>query len=282
MNTALNSKLSFFIKSVLIPLLIVKLLYSLSLFFLEKRSVEFYKERDFRFFYRGDLASKIIPNEKVVENKPKITEPTLKLESLVLKATFVDPNRSFIVIEDGKKSIFLDKGEVYKGYKLIEVYKDRAVFTKGGKNYEISIKDTLPKEAQKALEDEESVEEEMPEFIPGGLEKEPPKTVSAVTVSRNTIERYIENPNLIWKNIKIDEIKKGGKIKGFKVRYVKKGSYFDKLGLKSGDIIKAIDGREFRSIAQVMHYYNNISKINALTLTIVRGGEEMELFFDIH
>ncbi len=282
MNTLLNKKILSFIKLFLIPLLSIKLLYSFSLLFLEKSTVEFYKERDFRFFYKNDFALRVLPSESIVKKeKPKISKPALKLESLILKATFVDPKRSFIVIEDHKKSVFIDKGEVYKGYKLIEVYKNKAIFRKDGKNYEITIKDTLPKGIENSFIEEK---EDLPDFLPStplGI-KEPLKPPKAVQVSREEVNTFMENPNLIWKNIQIDEIRKRGKIRGFKVRYVKKGSYFDKLGLRSGDIIKAIDGREFTSIAQVMHYYNNISKINALTLTVIRGGEEMELFFDIH
>ncbi len=278
MNILLNKKFLFFVRTVLIPVLAVELFYSFSLFFLAKKGEEFYKERDFGFFYKNNLALKILPRGIIKKPKPVVEKPALKLESLTLKATFVNGDQSFIVVEDNKKSVFINKKESYKGYKLIEVYKDRAIFRKNGKNYEISIKYSLPKDILKESSFKES---NMPDFIPSNEFNPPLKPPKEVRVSRRVVREYMDNPNLIWSNIQIDEIRKGGKIKGFKVRYVKKGSYFDKLGLKSGDIIKAIDGREFRSIAQVMHYYNNISKINALTLTIVRGGEEMELFFDI-
>ncbi len=277
MNIIFSKKLLSFFTSVLIPLLIVKLLWSISLFFFDKRSVEFIKEKDYHYVYNADIAKNILSAS--YKPKPKKVEgPVLKLTSLTLKATFVNGKNSFIVIEDGKDTIFLNQGEKYKEYTLIEVYKDRAVFEKDSKRFEIVIKENLPKSI---LEEEpEEMEEELPDFIPSS--SKPLGNSVEKKVSRNIIERYIKNPKMIWKNISINEIRKNGVLRGFRVGKVKKGSYFERLGLRSGDIIKAIDGRPLRSIAQVMEYYKNISKINALTLTVERAGEEIDLFFDIN
>jgi len=276
MNTALNKKIISFITAVLLPFLIVKLLWTFALFFLEKKGVDFIKEKDYTYFYKKDIAVNILPID--IKAKPKTPKepPAQKLNNLILKGTFIDKNGSFIVVEDDKKTVFIDKGEKYKGYTLIEVQRDRAVFLKNSKRFEITVKDDLPKE--------ESLykNSDMPDFIPPEMMPKSPSVGGNVAVSREVVNRYMQEPGMIWKNITIDEIRKNNKLKGFRVSRIKKGSYFYKLGLREGDIIKAIDGREFKSIAQVMHYYNNISKINALSLTIMRGSQEMELFFDIN
>jgi len=280
MNIVFNKKFLSFLSLFAIPLLLVKLLWSFSLFFLEKKSVEFIKERDYHYVYNSDIASKILPSS-FQPVKKKEEAPTLKLTSLSLKATFVNGDQSFIVVEDGKETIFLNRGEKYRGYTLIEVYKDRAVFLKDSKRFEITIKETLPKNI---LEEPEMMDEEeiLPDFIPS--KKGAPFDSGAVNkkVSKTIIKRYIKNPRMIWKNISIDEIRKDGRLRGFRVSKVKRGSYFERLGLRSGDIIKAIDGRPIRNMAQIMEYYNNISKIDALTLTIERAGADIDLFFDIN
>ncbi len=279
MNTVFNKKILYFLTLVIIPLLAVKLLWSVSLFFLEKKSVEFIKEKNYAFYYNEDISSNILPTS-FTPVKKKVEEPVLKLTNLTLKATFVNGKDSFIVIEDGKKTVFLNQGEKYKGYTLIEVYKDRAVFLKNSKRFEITVKDDLPE----TLFKEESFEEGsdgFADFIPPSLSSSRDESVNK-KVSREIINRYIKKPEMIWRNISINEIRKNGVLKGFRVDRVKKGSYFERLGLRKGDIIKAIDGRPIRSMAQVMEYYKNISKIDALTLTIERAGEEMDLFFDIN
>jgi len=103
-----------------------------------------------------------------------------------------------------------------------------------------------------------------------------------VAITHDEVEDYIKNPNKIWRNIRIQELRKNGQIDGFRVNYVKKGSFFDKAGLKSGDVIKAIDGNEIKSLSDVMKYYNDINNLDGLSLTVLRGGNEVELEFNIN
>jgi type II secretory pathway component PulC len=47
-------------------------------------------------------------------------------------------------------------------------------------------------------------------------------------------------------------------------------------------VIKAIDGSEIRTLSDVMRYYNNINNLDGLTLTVLRGGQEIDLEFNIN
>lgn len=191
--------------------------------------------------------------------------PVYKLDKLVLKGIFDDPSLPFIAVQDGKKVVLITKGETFKGYKLIEVHTDRAVFDKGGRHYELRFK------AQK-VSGKSYITNAAPEVINEG---------EAVFVKRNEIRHYAKNFDEIWKNVKIKEIIKDKRLQGFRVEWVKKGSVFEKVGLRKDDIIVGANNKKFKSLSQVFKLYNNMEKIDSMKLTVIRDNQERELEYEI-
>ncbi len=101
-------------------------------------------------------------------------------------------------------------------------------------------------------------------------------------VDKSLIDHYAKNMDDIYKNIGIVEVKKGNDLQGFRISFVRKGSPFSKLGVKRGDVIKAINGQKIDSYNAAFGVYKNISNINNLTLVIERDKEEMELEYEVN
>ena len=101
-------------------------------------------------------------------------------------------------------------------------------------------------------------------------------------ISRSDIAHYEKSPSQIWRDIGIDEVKKSGKITGFKVTKVRNGSQFAKLGLQRGDIIIQANGVDLTSYGAVMKIYQNINNLDSIVLTIKRGNTEKELTYEIN
>ena len=190
--------------------------------------------------------------------------PVYKLDNLILKGLYDDPKRPFIAVEDKKKITLVGLGENFKGYKLIRVKSDRAIFAKSGRNYELVFKEKAIKKG--------SISEAEPEII---------QDDAAVFIKRKEIKHYAKNFDAIWKNIKIKEIIKNKRLKGFKVTWVKKGSLFAKLGLVKDDIIVGVNGKTLRSVSQVFKIYNNMDKMDSLKLKIMRNNQEKELEYEV-
>lgn len=200
------------------------------------------------------------PKKEVVEQAQ-----VYRLDSLTLKGIFDDPELPFIAVEEGTDIELIGKGEVFKGYKLIDVHADAATFEKGGKHYELRFK-----------EDEG--------ILKSGITEAAPEVISegeAVFVKRNEINHYVKNFDDIWKNIKIKEIVKNKRLEGFEVTWVKTGSVFDKIGLQKGDVLIGANDKKFKSLSQVFKLYNNVEKIDSLKLTILRDNQERELEYEI-
>jgi len=193
-----------------------------------------------------------------------VKQPLYRLTNLKLKAIYSQNGKGVIAVEERGKIIFLSTGESFKGYKLIEVTPQKAIFEKGGKRYELKMED-------KALQNRFSLSAQ-----------HPPK--ESLAISKEEIEHYTEHIEDVWKNISIkeqfDPVTK--KLKGFKVERINKNSIFGKIGLQKGDIIIGANDKIFHSYAEVFKLYNNIDKYDSIKLMIIRNNEKKELEYEIY
>jgi len=276
MSQKSSSLLKKFALFFLLPLALVKVFWSGVLFFLDKDALNAPKEGDFIYHYNINLAKNIIGTKQKAISPKQEVQTHNRIDDIKLKGTYSSEDESFIIIEDNLGTTFLYKNEKYVGYKLIEIYDERAVLEKNGIKYDIILENADKKPSNKASKNpggQSAREDSEPvEFSPG----------VPVSITRTELNSYVKNPNKIWKNIRIQELRQDGSLNGFRVNYVKKGSFFEKSGLKSGDVIKSIDGKELKSLADVMRYYNDIDSLQALTLSVKRGEDELDLEFNVN
>jgi len=245
---------------------------------------------DFHIYKIGKLfvdVKKAKPKPKPVE-KPKIKEKIYDLKKWKLVATYLSDSDGFVMLKDGRKTeiIYLDYS--YKGYELVEVKDNEGIFKSRGKFYSLKLDEVKKKRRRNSknkkdvadtLLENEKIEENIK--VKSSINPETNEIESA-KIKRKDINFYMKNVSQIWKNIRIKDYRVDRRLRGFKVTYVKKGSAFDSLGLKSGDIITAINGEEIRSYSQVQKFYKNINRIKQLNLTISRNGEERDIEYDIN
>ena len=273
MSQNFSRRLRFISYFILLPLIVAKLLWSLSLFFLDKGTVQTLSAENYGYHYTPSVAQKMIGGLGISTANQTVNKDDdgEELKNMKLKGTYLGGDASFMIIEDTGKSEFVYIGEKYKGYELVRVSEQKVGLTKHGKNYFILLWDDKGKGKQ----------------TPQRLSKiSPPATPASpgmpASISKNELQTYIKDPNKIWKNIRIQEQRENGQINGFRVNYVKKSSFFDVAGLRSGDVIKGIDGNVITSLADVMKYYTNVDSLDSLTLTVERASEEIELDFNVN
>ena len=92
---------------------------------------------------------------------------------------------------------------------------------------------------------------------------------------------YTKDIDKVWKDIGVGEHRVNGVLDGFKVNFVKRGSDFEKLGLKRGDILTAVNGQELNSYNAAFSFYKEMNNIENLTLSIKRNNQDMELEYEI-
>ncbi len=268
MNLAINQSFLKFLFTLSVIALLAKIA-SLPLYFLLPHfGVDKSKEYTLNIYHKYNLAKAfgLIP-AKSKKSSPK--KPVYQLTNLKLKAIYSEGKNGVIAIEEKGALIFLATGETFKGYKLIEVKPDRAIFEKDGKHYELKLSDEglkgkyiLPPQNQAELNPDEV----------------------RFAILKRDIERFKKNFNEIWKNISLQEQidPKTKRLEGFKVTRVNKESIFGKIGLREGDIIIGANNRKFRSYSDVLKLYNNIDKYNSVKITIIRNNKKKDLEYEIY
>lgn len=73
----------------------------------------------------------------------------------------------------------------------------------------------------------------------------------------------------------------GGEIGGFKMVAIKPGSIYEKLGLKTGDIIKGVNGEMVDTPQKAMELYQALKNSNDIQLEITRGGTTKSLNYNL-
>lgn len=236
-------------------------------FFLPYQGVDYTEQEEagtLRSGYRPSALFDLqVPQQEQSPGTQK-SAPVYKLGNLLLRGIYYQNAHSFIAVEDSGKISLLSTGESFKGYRLVDILADRAIFEKGGRRYELAFKED--KRAETAIT----------KASPIVFEGEP------VTVKRKDLQYYTKNFKAIWENIKIQELMEDKKLKGFKVAWIKKDSIFGKMGLHKGDIIIGVNGKSFSSVAQVFKLYNKMDKLDSLTLKILRNNQERQLEYAIN
>ncbi|RXJ86839.1 hypothetical protein [Arcobacter sp. CECT 8985] len=195
-------------------------------------------------------------------NTNVIANSSLK-NNFVLKATYVKANNQGYILffdKSANRSIVLSKNESYKNFKLIEISKNYVIFNKNGENFSLFIKNELQNLPILNNQTENNIKE----------------------VSKKDINFYSKNIEKIWQNIAIEQLKKDNKIIGFLITKINNNSIFSQLGLKEGDILKAVNNNNLKSYNDAFKIYNNIKNLQYLKLKILRKNKKMELEYEIN
>jgi len=225
-------------------------------------------------YYRVDLSPNKVPTPKKMENKV-----VGSIKDIELLAVYNAADMTVITVMYKGKSKVLSRGEEINGFTLEGAGSHFATFSKKGKMYKIELikSKTAPGSGSSITASSNTASEST-----NGVEGEIIDAGDHKIISKSLLDHYAKNMDDIYKNIGIADVKKGNKLVGFKVTFVKRGSPFAKLGVQRGDIIKSINGQEINSYNAAFNVYKNIGNVQNLTLVILRGKEEMELEYEIN
>jgi len=226
------------------------LIWGISLVFLQKTPLFYvpnYKEYS---FYPINLTHIFFNSFKV-----KIKKSIETLKGVTLKALYYNGKSGFVILQSHNKTVFIDLGEFYKGYKLIKIGINYAIFEKNNKEYKITMK-------KEKIKNSFSIKSSL--------------NPAVFTVSRKTFEEYKNNLNKIWQDIGIIKTKDG-----YEITYIKPGSIFDKLGLYIGDKIIEVNGRKLKNDADVWNLYKNANNFNYFEIKIKRHNKIKVLNYEM-
>ena len=270
------------ILAVLIILLSVKIFWLIiQIYFLPSGSIDHKEEVGGKSLY---YRVKLSPNEASVPVKAskKPLKVAGSIKDIKLIAIYNASDSTVVTIEHKRKTKILGRGDTINGFTLEGGGSNYATFVKDTKTYKL---DLVKSKRTSASKSSITPARRSQSASPGNKSSGAGDVIDAgdhKIVDRSLLDYYADNMDEIYKNIGITEVKKGNKIEGFKVTFVKRGSPFAKLGLKRGDIIKSINGEELNSYNAAFNTYKNIKNTANLTLVIERGKKEMELEYEVN
>jgi len=206
--------------------------------------------------------------------KPKA--PVVSLKGYKLLMTAVGSPSMALINYHGKNHL-LSVGESINGFKLINVATDRIQLEKAGTIYWLSMKQEKSKRSSISVTRKDKKVQPTQNRLVEQIRQEG----DTYYIPKELVDE-MHNIKKIFKYIAINPIYKEHKLTGFAITHVKHGSVFDHMGLRKRDIIEAINGKPLTNEGDAFKYFNQISTLNQLSLTIQRGSERKELHYEIY
>ncbi len=251
-----------------ILLILAKGLSYVAFYFLPKDGKDYYPTKSYVPVYQRVDFKNMLQNTQHKKQAAKNEQlyKSTKITNMLLKGLYGTANEGFVIIalkSSPEKTTIISVGDMYQGYKLKEILPDGVIFEKNSRNYILKIKDIKKKELEKRVKIYREIQK-------------------IKTVPKQDILYYKRDPNRIWKDITINEIRNGKKIIGFRVDKIKKGSIMAELGLKKGDMIIMVNNRKLQSYKDAFDAYEESKNLSEVRIVVLRNNLEREFIYEVN
>ena len=100
-------------------------------------------------------------------------------------------------------------------------------------------------------------------------------------VKRAEIDSQMSNFNALITQARAVPEMQGGEMVGFRLMQIQPGSFYEKIGLKLGDIITSVNGQKVTDVNKAFDMLKELKHMNSLDLGTLRNGKEVNLNYDI-
>ena len=272
-----SKKLLAILFTLLTLLVLAKAVATFIWWYLPSKGVELAEKKSYgisyqRVDFKNMLTKAKVAKESLLAQKKETSSTSLSINNLILKGLYGNESYGYAIVAKKatpKKTEIIAVGELFEGYKLYMIELNQVVFTKSSKEYVLKLTESEIKNSQRI---NRVKRKKSSNRSSANAEKE---------VTRADINSYAKNPSKIWKDISIVPLKKSGKIVGFKVTRIKKGSKMAELGLEKGDVIIEANNIKLSSFKDAIKLYKNINKLDTISLIVERNNEEKEIIYEI-
>jgi general secretion pathway protein C len=207
----------------------------------------------------------------IAKADPSTQDPAnapLSSANLVLAGTIAteDPKRGIAIISDGGPSKVYSVGQNVNGATLHSVYLEHVILDRGGTLETLLLPRLLAGDRSRSA--------------PVRKIGADPRTVAAVDNIRRMVQ---QDPGLL------DQVMRtvpsydnaAGKLRGFRAYPGRNRAIFNKLGLKPGDLVTAINGQALDDPQHSQEVFNTIQTSDHVTVTLERGGQKQDISLNI-
>ncbi|UCD89893.1 MAG: PDZ domain-containing protein [Desulfobacterales bacterium] len=102
-----------------------------------------------------------------------------------------------------------------------------------------------------------------------------------IKLKRSQIETAVQDINTLMKQVRIRPHFTNGEPDGLRVTGIRPNSIFYRMGLKSGDVITGVDGKNIVSVDDALKLYQSLQSSESLKLQLKRRGRSKTLEYNI-
>jgi len=102
-----------------------------------------------------------------------------------------------------------------------------------------------------------------------------------ITIARSEIDNAIQNINDLMRQVKIRPHFLNGKPDGLFISNIRQDSIFSGLGLRNGDILTGVNGKNIQSVDDALKLYQDLKSSSDVAVQIKRKGEALSIGYHI-
>lgn len=209
-------------------------------------------------------------NNKSLATSPKNINPIMEDEEspylpFKLLGTIVgNPCLAFIYNSNTDKHMVCRLNDLIEDYKILNIRPAKVILEKNGHTQEL----LLASGSRKYIEDKKHI-----------ISADASGTVS---ISRSGIISMLPKANELLGKVKILRVPGpvSNKLMGFRIDNVPSGSLIEDAGIKSGDIVYSVEGRNLENVKDAMQMLSIISKQSSFEVVLLRYNKPVTLRYE--
>ncbi len=218
----------------------------------KQRSIAYYdiiKERDLFNVDKKPVASSTKENAKIEAQK-------IADMGVVLKGTIAGPEEiARAIIEEGGKQKIYRIGDRIKGADILAIYRNEVILDVNGQKQKLVIKETQSSGVISARQPSSS-------GVAAGMAALPNTAMGNIM---QNLDKYIGRA-------RISPYFKGGEPYGFRISNVNRGSMIYDLGVRSGDVLKSVNGIQIKTPEEAFKAYQELQSETSVSVELERRG----------
>ncbi|MCP1339205.1 type II secretion system protein GspC [Idiomarina sp. M1R2S28] len=210
-----------------------------------------------------------------VQNAPKTS---LNVRLIGVSASS-NPERSAAIIQQGSKQQTYIIGESLGSSSVTveEIHADRVILDNNGRLETLKMEDIG--EDRPALSLIVGDSDNSGALVP--VDSDDSNPVNDDATVEQQLAQVADNPSSLLDYVNISPVQINGELKGYKLNSGKNPELFRDAGFQNGDLAVAINGFDLTDMEQAMLASQELSEQERVTIEIERGGERMELSFEL-
>jgi general secretion pathway protein C len=228
-------------------------------------------------YYRTIVERNLFNTKTGVEQAPeKLDLEALKPTELKLKLLGTvsgDKKDAYAVIEEagGKQQNLYRVGDSIQNATVKTILREKVVLHVNGEDEILAIEKKSDQSRSSTYKDKS--------FSSTLNQKD--ATVEKISVQRDQINAAVQDINTLMKQVRIRPHFTNGEPDGLRLTGIRPNSIFYRMGLKSGDVITGVDGKNIVSVDDALKFYQNLQSSSDVKVDIKRMGRSKTLDYHI-